>query len=694
MDLALILVSFHSGDPLRRFFASLAAHPIAAPHRVVVVDNAPGDGVGEWLAREHPEVLVVPMDRNVGYAGAVNAGLAATDTPFALVINPDVELTDDGVDRALDYIRQRPQVGLVGARLLNADGSPQRSARRFYTASSILLRRTPLGRFFPDHPELRRHLMLDDDLEQPGPVDWVMGAWMLVRREAVDAVGPMDDRFFLYFEDVDWCYRMWERGYEVHWFPDAAFVHQYQRSSGRLGRSLVHHARSFLSFYDKWGALVYVARRLRGAWETASAVAGDLAVLNLAFLAAFYTRRALAPWFSERLFDLVDYWPIIVFTNVVSLITLPLLGRYGAPASRRRWTRWIDAARAALLVGLIVMAGAYLYHTQTFSRAVVLFFLPYYLVGLEWMRLLRERILGGGRGSAGHVDRVLVLGTGAGAEALATDLDAREGVVVAGHIADAPRPGLRVLGGPGYAHEVIDRYRIHEVVVSGQDDADETGQALAKEIAALGTPVLLAHPWAELASGRETVVHRHGMAFWEVRSPAACAQPAWAKPLLDRPIALLLCGLSLPGFVLCWLLGRPLGLVRSRPVERLGLRRGRLRWRELVWRRSGRPLWGLVQLPLFLQVLLGRLSLVGPYPLPLGLEEELGPVQRLRFAVKPGLSGFWQHHLESTSLTELTHDDLDYMEQWSMTLDLDLFLSSLPQLIGSRDRWHRLSSVT
>ena len=170
-QLSIAIVNYRSGDALRALFASAREHPVSASHEWIVVDNSPGDGVAEWLAAEHPAVRVLTSPGNVGYARAVNAAIEARRGADLLVLNPDVELSEGGIDRALAYMRAHPECGLVGARLLNRDGSIQHSARRFYGVSTILLRRTPLGRIFPDHPELRRHLMLDDDLSQPRPVD-------------------------------------------------------------------------------------------------------------------------------------------------------------------------------------------------------------------------------------------------------------------------------------------------------------------------------------------------------------------------------------------------------------------------------------------------------------------------------------------------------------------------------------------
>jgi GT2 family glycosyltransferase len=695
-ELSLIVVNYHSGEPLRRLLKSLAEGPPRASFELIVVDNSPSDGVARWLEDEHPELRVVSMPRNVGYAGAVNAGLRRSRAETLLVVNPDVVLEGRGVDTALDYLRAHSEVGIVGAHLRNADGSSQNNARRFYTVLTILLRRTPLGRLWPSHPELRRHLMLDDDLSQPGPVDWVTGAWMMVRRDALESVGPMDERYFLYFEDVDWCYRMWEGGWEVHLVPAASFEHGYQRTSTRVGRSLVHHLRSFVSFYDKWGAFVYVAKHLRAPLRTFSALMGDVLALNAAFLAAFFVRRWMDPLFPQPLFDLVDYLPLLVFTNAVSLITLPLLGRYRHGENERSMSRWIGAVRAALLVVLIVMAGNYLSYTRTFSRAVLLLFVPFYLVFLETFRRLRQRILAGAESAESSRQRALLLGSPAWIHEQKSRLRAAEDLPwLAGAIPvpAAPVEGM-VLGTEGELDTIVDRYRIAEILVQGQRSRSTLVAATLRELAASGVEVLLDAPGIELAGSDRAVAQRHGQGWWRVRAPAASTDSGAFKWLLDRPIGLVLCLSSLPGFVLCSAIGRPLGLVGVRTLRRQGLRHREIRWKELYASRSGRALPGIVQFPLYRQVLGGALSLAGPYPLPVGTEEELDPIRRLRFTVRPGLAGLWQQCPNSAGLDQITASDLDYLERWTLTLDLDLFLSAVPQLLASRGRWHRLGSTT
>jgi hypothetical protein len=699
LELTLILVSFHSEQPLRAFFESYRRHPIRATHEILVVDNAPGDGVAAWIEKEMPEVRVISSPKNVGYARGVNAGIEQAAGRAILVINPDVELSEGGVDRALAYLDEHPEAGIVGARLLNRDGSLQNSARRFYTLQTILLRRTPLGRLRPDHPELRRHLMLDDDLDHARPVDWVMGAWMLVRRTAIDVVGLMDGRFFLYFEDVDWCYRMWASGFEVHYFPQASFVHAYERSSGGLNRTLLYHLRSFASYYDKWGALIYVAKQLRRGWEKLSAFVLDLVFLNLAFLASYLVRLLLQPALPLPLYSFAEYLPLLGFTNVVAAFTLPLAGRYVAARNDRTLSRWIDSGRLALTVTLLVMAGTWLAHTRTFSRLVIVLLFPLLTGALQLSRVALHRLLAGGMSGA-RFARAALLGDVGEVETLgaALDREATGDLIVAGRVTlkeaePAKDDAMRVLGGVERLEEIVETHRLSEILVVEATNERELVIAKLREAAAAGVGVYLLPPWAEVLRGVDGTTERHGHSWLTLRPPSMLAGGAWGKAAMDRLGGALLCILSLPGFVLCSLLGRPLGLIGQRTSQRLGHRRRIINWSELVSTRSGRPVWGLAQLAVFLKVLTGQISLVGPSALPAEKEKELSPIHLLRFAVKPGLAGLWQQECGERTLESLVSSDLDYLEQWSLTLDLDLFLSALPRILFRRDPWrHHPSS--
>jgi GT2 family glycosyltransferase len=161
-----------------------------------------------------------------------------------------------------DHLDAHPDVGLVAPRLINPDGTLQLSCRAHYTMATYALRRTPLRLLFPDHPVVRRHLMADWDHAEVREVDWVLGAAMMLRREALgDAV--MDERYFIYFEDVDLCLRLQREGWKVVYQPGAVMVHHHRRASadGLLNRRKYEHFKSWVKFNLKHAPRERVSRR-------------------------------------------------------------------------------------------------------------------------------------------------------------------------------------------------------------------------------------------------------------------------------------------------------------------------------------------------------------------------------------------------------------------------------------------------
>ena len=242
MDLSVVIVNYKSREPLLACLRALRADAAAADVALetVVVDNDSRDGSPEALAAEFPETRVIVNRENAGYARAVNQGLAATRAPFALVMNPDCETRPGALPALLGHVRKRPRVGLAGPKVLNPDGSLEYSARAFPDHFTFLFNRySLLTRWFPGNRFSRRYLLTDWDHESAREVDWVSGACMLARREAVEQVGGMDEAFFMFNEDVDWCRRMKQAGWDVTYEPAAVVVHHIGASRSRVAARVI-----------------------------------------------------------------------------------------------------------------------------------------------------------------------------------------------------------------------------------------------------------------------------------------------------------------------------------------------------------------------------------------------------------------------------------------------------------------------
>lgn len=252
-QVSVVIVNYNHGKLLEDCLHSLNTSAEGIPYEAIVVDNKSRDGSADSVASKFPNVQVIRNSRNLGFARAVNQALHTTNGRHVLVLNPDVVVKPFAITRMVNFLEENPDAGVVGCKLFYPDGNLQWSCRTFYTPLTILFRRSFLGKLFPNNPVSRKHLMVDWDHNDIRQVDWVMGACMLVRKQALEKVGPLDENFFLYFEDVDWCYRMKQHGYKVYYYPYAEMIHYHHRRSAgpELTPEKIHHVRSMLYYYKK-----------------------------------------------------------------------------------------------------------------------------------------------------------------------------------------------------------------------------------------------------------------------------------------------------------------------------------------------------------------------------------------------------------------------------------------------------------
>lgn len=254
-ELCAVILNYNSFEDTCRCVASLLELGIVARQGVVVVDNASPDGSGPRLREALRGIRVVQSPRNGGYAYGINLGFAnAGDCRHYLVLNPDTHFAENNIALALAEFRRDPRLGLLGLNLTNPDGSPQYSARRFYSALTVLLRRSPLGGW----PMFRRlhseHMMLDAWSGGAFEADWVIGGGFVARREAIAELGGFDEGYFLYVEDTDLCRRMWAAGWKVKAIPAVRLIHAHARASkGLRSTAAKYHLRSLRRFAGKFG---------------------------------------------------------------------------------------------------------------------------------------------------------------------------------------------------------------------------------------------------------------------------------------------------------------------------------------------------------------------------------------------------------------------------------------------------------
>ena len=247
MDLSVIIVNWNSKELLLPCLDSIYQTCQGVAMEVFVIDNASTDGSGEAVKERFPKVTFIQNQKNVGFAMANNQALRLSKGNYLLLLNPDTKMKEGAIERLVSLMESSPEAGVVGAQLLNDDGSKQNSIANFPSLATEFLNKSLLRWLFPKQfPGKER------DYSNPLEVDSVIGACMMVRREAMDQVGLLDEEYFLFLEETDWCYRMKKEGWKVYHIPQAEIYHFQGKSAEREKRKAkIEYYRSRYYFFKK-----------------------------------------------------------------------------------------------------------------------------------------------------------------------------------------------------------------------------------------------------------------------------------------------------------------------------------------------------------------------------------------------------------------------------------------------------------
>ncbi len=263
LDLGIVILNWNTKDLLLRCLQTVLASEGDFTYQVVVVDNASSDGSPDMVREAFPSVTLIASDTNGGYPYGNNLGLrelgfhddgtVAADAPrYALLLNPDTEVPSGGLCQMINYMDANPEIGVAGPKLVLLDGSLDKACRRsFPTPLVSFYRFSGLAKLFPNSPRFARYNMTFADPDDELEVDSVVGAYMQVRREAIEGVGLLDEMFFMYGEDLDWAYRIKQAGWKVFYNPAVTILHVKRAASRKSQRAQMEFYRSMLIFYRK-----------------------------------------------------------------------------------------------------------------------------------------------------------------------------------------------------------------------------------------------------------------------------------------------------------------------------------------------------------------------------------------------------------------------------------------------------------
>ena len=254
LDLSIVIVNWNTRKLLADCLDSVAGTVHGPTYEVIVVDNASTDGSVGMLRERYPEVRVIANDVNRGFGAANNQAFAVMAGRYALLLNTDTVLTDNAVAELYAFMESRPEAGMCCGQLLNADGSKQNSIATFPTLFTLLMNMSLLEYLLPRRYPSKRYRH-----EAPLEVDSGVGACLMIRVAAMDAVGWFDERYFFFFEETDWAYRMQRGGWKVYHVPAARIYHLQGQSIGPDVPSRIEFYRSRYQFFQKWHGPGYFA---------------------------------------------------------------------------------------------------------------------------------------------------------------------------------------------------------------------------------------------------------------------------------------------------------------------------------------------------------------------------------------------------------------------------------------------------
>ncbi len=262
-DLSIIIVSWNVRDLLQSCLASIEVGKGELTIETIVVDGGSTDGSPEIVQTTFPQVKLIARRDNVGFPKGNNIGLAEANGRYLLLLNPDTEVVEGAFSTMVAYLEANPDVGVVGAQLLNSDGTVQSSRRRFPTIATAFFESTWLQPFAPKNV-LRHYYAEDIADDETADVDWVKGACLMTRQRVLEQVGPLDADYFMYSEELDWCKRIKLAGWRVVYLPEAKIIHHEGKSSEQAVTARhINFQRAKLRYFRKYhGVMITVVLRI------------------------------------------------------------------------------------------------------------------------------------------------------------------------------------------------------------------------------------------------------------------------------------------------------------------------------------------------------------------------------------------------------------------------------------------------
>lgn len=685
MDLSVIVVNYNVKSYLAQALESIEKALTRVSGEIIVVDNASTDGSVSMMRKRFSSVKLIANEKNLGFATANNQAIRIAKGRMLCLINPDTLVREDTFRTVMAYMDAHPDTGMVGGKVLNPDGSLQLACRRSYPTPWVAFTKVSgLSRLFPKSRLFGRYNLTYLDPDEEAEVEAISGSFMTVRKAAVDQAGLLDDRFFMYGEDLDWCYRIHQAGWKIVYLPQAQIVHYKGRSTreasfdslkmfySAMAVFVRKHFGRGASIWPGWflmtGIWVRGAISLLGTW---------LKRLTVPAIDILFMQIALALSLMLR-FGHLDYWDDYAVVNagytLVWLLSLAAMGLY------RRGIFSTSKAGGAVCIGLILNASFTFFFPQyAFSRKVVLaagvlnlLFLGGWRLGIRFASRVRWIPFFGTVGRTLFRRRAVVLGADSAAREVLQRLENRldTGLDVVGLIAldssDLTGEDPRVLGVLSDLPRLARRHQIQEVIFTPEAASYERILSVIASGKELHLEYRMVPRDLDVLIGRTSIDSIEDIPLVDLDYKIYSDFNRAVKRAADLILSLCFIILYLP--VILTVLIRPCYSVQTRRIQ--NGHGGAIRIRQVM--RSGRPVSGFVQMGFLLpSVFSGKLSLVGMEILPY---RDDAPDR----GFKPGLASLTGIHSgKPLSEQEKIRTRVYYLKNYSFLLDLEILLRAL-----------------
>ena len=253
IDVSIIIVNHNNGEKVKSLIKSIYSKTNGISFEIILINNTSDDKNIKNVIQKYDDVKYIENKVIKGFSENNNIGIKNSNGNKIMLINPDIVLKNDAISILYKYMIDNPSTGICGGKLLNSDDTIQLSSRKFPSIKSTLIRRTPIRWFIPKNKRGIYHLKYDWDHNDTREVDWVLGACMLIDRNLICSIGMLDERFFLYCEDIDLCYRLKLLGYPTVYVSTAMMYHEHQGDSDKkfFSQKSFYHYKSMLFFLKK-----------------------------------------------------------------------------------------------------------------------------------------------------------------------------------------------------------------------------------------------------------------------------------------------------------------------------------------------------------------------------------------------------------------------------------------------------------